>query len=70
MEYYRKVRQLTSSKWNGGTTITAINSQAVSLVRYNVEILKWTKDELKVMDRKTRKFMTMNMMYYPESDTE
>ena len=70
MEYYRKVRQLTSSKWNGGTTITAINSQAVSLVRYNVEILKWTKDELKVMDRKTRKFMTMNMMYHPESDTK
>ena len=63
MEYYRKARQLTSSKLNGGNTIAAINSQAVSLVRYNFEILKWTKDELKVMDRKTRKLMAMNMMY-------
>ena len=59
-EYYRRVRQLTSSKLNGGNTIRAINSRAVSLVRYSAGILKWTKDELKAMDRKTLKIMTMN----------
>ena len=32
-EYYRRVRQLTSSKLNGGNTIRAINSWAVYLVR-------------------------------------
>ena len=47
-EYYRRVRQLTSSKLNSGNTIKAINSRAVSLVRYSAGILKWTKDELKV----------------------
>ena len=47
-EYYRRVRQLTSSKLNGGNTIRAINSRAVSLVKYSVGILKWTKDELKL----------------------
>ena len=52
-EYYRRVRQLTSSKLNGGNTIRAINSRAVSLVRYSAGILKWTKDELKAMGRKT-----------------
>ena len=62
-EYYRRVRQLTSSKLNGGNTIRAINSRAVSLVRCSAGILKWTKDELKAMDRKTRKIMTMNRMY-------
>ena len=59
-EYYRRARQLTSSKLNGGNTIRAINSRAVSLVRYSAGILKWTKDELKSMDRKTLKIMTMN----------
>ena len=59
-EYYRRARQLTSSKLNGGNTIRAINSRAVSLVRYSAGILKWTKDELKAMDRKTLKIMTMN----------
>ena len=52
-EYYRRVRQLTSLKLNGGNTIRATNSQAVSLVRYSAGILKWKKDELKFRDRKT-----------------
>ena len=68
-EYYRRVRQLTSSKLNGGNTITTINSWVVSLVKYSARILKWTKDELKVMNRKTRKIMTMNRIYNPQSDT-
>ena len=69
-EYYRRVRQLTSSKLNGGNTIRAINSRAVSLVRYSAGILKWTQDELKAMDRKKRKIMTVNRMYHPQSDTD
>ena len=36
-EYYRRVRQLTSSKLNGGNTIRAINSRAVSLVSIVLE---------------------------------
>ena len=69
-EYYRRVRTLTSSNLNGGNTVRAINSRAVSLVRYSAGILKWTKDELKVMNRKTRKIMTMNRMYNPQNDTD
>ena len=68
-EYYRRVRQLTSSKLNDKNTIRALNSRAVSLVKYSVGILKWTKDELKAMDRKTRKIMKMNRMCHPQSDT-
>ena len=51
-EYYRRVRQLTLSKLNGGNTIRAINSGVVSSVRYSAEKLQWTKDELKVINRK------------------
>ena len=52
-EYYRRVRQLTLPKLNSGNTLRAINSRAVSLVRYKARILKWTKDQLKVMAGKT-----------------
>ena len=69
-EYYRRMRQLTSSKLNGGNIFRAINSRAVSFVRYSAGILKWTKDELKAMDRNTRKIMTMNRMYQRQSDTD
>ena len=69
-EYYRRVRQLTSLNLNGGNTIRAINSWAVSLVRYRAGILKWTKDELKAMGRKTKKIMAMNRMYHAQSDTD
>ena len=69
-EYYERVRQPKSSKLNGGNTIRPINFWSVSLVRYSAGILKWTKDELKVMDRKTRKIMTINRMYHPQSDTD
>ena len=41
----------------------------MSIVRYGAGILKWTKDELNVMDRKTQKIITMNRMYHPQSDT-
>ena len=49
-EYYRRVRKLTLSKLNGGNTIRAIDRLAVLLVRYSAGVLKWTKDELKVME--------------------
>ena len=61
-EYYRKMKQLTSSKLNGRNRIRAINSWAVSLVRYSAGILKWRKDELKFLIRKTPKIMTINTM--------
>ena len=49
----------------------AINSRAIiSLVSYSGRILKWTKNELKVIDRNTPKIMKMNIMYHPQSDTD
>ena len=66
---YRRVRQLRSLKLNGGNTIRAINSWAVSLIRYCAGVLKLTKYELKVMARRTRKIMTIYRKYHPQSDT-
>ena len=71
-EHYYRVRQLKSLKLNGGNTIRVINSRGASLVRYSAGIVKWTKDELKVMDRKTerRKVVTMNRIYHSQSGTD
>ena len=55
-------------KLNGRNRTRIINSWAVSLVRYGAGILKWTKDEVKVRDMKTRKIMIMNSMYHPQWD--
>ena len=57
-EYIRRVRNILKSKLNGGNIISAINSRAVSIVRYGAGIINWTKMELEELDLKTRKLMT------------
>ena len=46
----------------------AVNTWAVSVMRYGAEILKWNTDELKSLDRWTRKFMTMHGALHSKSD--
>jgi len=63
-EYLRWVRRVLQSKLNGGNTIGAVNTWAVSLVHYTAGIINWRKDEMEAMDRKTRKMMTIyNILY-------
>ena len=50
-EYIRRVRNILKSKLNGGNIILAINSRAVSIVRYGAGIISWTKMELEELDR-------------------
>ena len=37
-----------------------MNTWAVVITRYGARVLNWTKEELKSIDIKTRKLMTMN----------
>ena len=46
----------------------ALNTGVVSIMRYGAGILTWNKNELQGMERKTRKFMTMNKELHPRSD--
>ena len=43
---------------------------AVALVRYSGPFLKWTWEELKQMDKRTRKFMTMHKALHPRDDLD
>ena len=67
-EYFRRTKLILKSKLNGRNKIMALNTWAVSILRYGAGILKWNKNELQEMDRKTRKFMTMNKELHPRSD--
>ena len=67
-EYFRRVRLIMQSKLIGRNKIKAINTWAVSLVRYGAGIIMWKKAELESMDRRTRKLMTMNKELHPRGD--
>ena len=67
-EYFRRIRLLLESKLNGGNVIKAINTWAVAVLRYSGGILDWTQEELEVMDRKTRKLMTINKALHPRTN--
>ena len=49
-EYFRRVRNVLKSKLNWGNITSAINSRAVSTVRYGAGIIKWTKNKLEELD--------------------
>ena len=59
-EYLRRTRRLLETKLSGRNLIKGINIWAVLLVRYSGPFLKWAWDELKHMNQRTRKFMTMH----------
>ena len=65
----RRLKLVMQSKLNGGNKIKAVNTWAAALLRYGGGVIRWTKDELQNMDRKTRKVMTMNKKLHPRSDT-
>ena len=48
----------------------AVNTRAVSVMRYGAGILKWNADELKSLVRRTKKFMTMHGALHPKSDVD
>ena len=53
-EYFRRRRQLLETKLSSRTLIKGINTCVVLLVRYSGPFLKWTRDELKQTDQRTR----------------
>ena len=69
-EYFRRTRKLLETKLSGRNLIKGINTWAVPLVRYSGPFLKWTRDELKQMDQRTRKLMTMHKPLYPRDDVD
>ena len=69
-EYPTRTRKLLETKLNSRNLIKGINTRTVPLVRYFGPFLKWTRDEHKQMDQRTRKLMTMHKALHPRDDVD
>ena len=69
-EHLLGTRKLLETKLPGRNLIKGIYTWAVFLVRKSGPFLKWTRDELKQMDQKTRKLMTMHKALQPGDDVD
>ena len=69
-EYTRRQRLILKSKLNGRNKVTAINTWAVAIFRYGAGIIQWKASELKDLDRKSRKTMTMYGGLHPKGDVD
>ena len=54
----------------GKNKITAIHTSAVAVLRYGAGILQWKESELKNVDRKSRKTITVYGALHPKSDVD
>ena len=69
-EYLRRTRKLPETKLSSRNLIKGLNSFALPLVKYSGPFLKWTRDELKKMDQRTRNLMTMHKGLHPRDDVD
>ena len=69
-EYLRRTRKLLETKLSSRNLIKGMNTWAVPLVRYSGPFLKWTREELKQMDQRTRELMTMHKALHPRDDID
>ena len=61
---------ILKSNLNRGNVINAINIRAVAMINYGAGIIKWKKEELRNIDRKTRKLMNMHRGLHPQVDVD
>ena len=64
----RKTRKLLEIKLHSRNLIKGINAWAIHFVRNSGPFLKWTREELRQMDKRTRKLITMHKALHPRND--
>ena len=66
----RRTRKLLETKRSSWNLIKGINTWVVPLVWYSGPFLKWTREELKEMDQRTRKVMTVHKALHSRDDVD
>ena len=67
-EYISRVKAVSKSFLYSKNLLSAINVWAVSVVRYSAGIVDWTEKEMKDLDIKTRKILTMNGIFHKKGN--
>jgi len=63
---------ILKSELNVRNKITAIGALVVPVLRYSfdIRVINWRIEELKQIDRKTRRMLTMYKMHHPKADID
>ena len=65
-----ELKKLLETKLNSRNLIKGINTWAVPPVRYSGPFLKWTRNELKPMDQRTRKLISIHKALHHRDDVD
>ena len=66
--YLKRLNLVLKSKLHSRNPINGINTWAVAVVRYSVGMVNWTNDEIDILERKTRKTLTMHGALHPKTN--
>jgi hypothetical protein len=69
-EYNRRLRMTLKSELNARNKFTTIGALAVLVLRYSFGIINWRTEDLKKIDIKTKKILTMYKMHHPKADID
>lgn len=69
-EHYRRIRRVLNSESNAINKSEALNTVAMPVATYSFNTMSWTAEEIRNLDRKTRKFVTKERMHYRMSGVE
>ena len=59
---------MLQSELNAKNKLEAINTSAIPVASYSFNVVNWNLEEIKRIDRKIRKLMTLNRMHHPKAD--
>ena len=66
--YQKRVTPLMKTHLNGKNLFQALNTWAISVIRYSAAFLDWTKEETKELDRWTRKQLIAGRALHSQSN--
>ena len=69
-EYLKRTRKLLETKLSSRKVVKVINTWVMPHIKYSEPFLKWIRDELKQMNQRTRKLMTMHKAWHPRHDVD
>ena len=69
-EYYRSVRKVFKTKLKSGNVFKAINTWALSVMRYSAASLGWSRLHLEEIDWRTKKLLTMRNGFHQISNVD
>jgi hypothetical protein len=69
-EYLRRLRSVLDTDLSAKNKIQAIGALAVPVLRYSFGIINWHQEELRKLDRKARKLLTIHGQHHPKADVD